>query len=62
VRAGEQVHCTVKRSEYDVKYGLSALGDYVELTVAVALCWLGSNGSSLRASPFWRSPCICKNG
>jgi hypothetical protein len=26
---------TVKRSEYDEKYGLPALGDDVELTVAV---------------------------
>ena len=28
-------HCTVKRSKYDVKYGLPALGDDMELTVAV---------------------------
>jgi polyisoprenoid-binding protein YceI len=33
VLAGAEVHFTVKRSEYDVKYGLPALGDDVELTV-----------------------------
>ena len=26
------------------------------------LCWLGSNGSSLRSSSFWPSRCIYKNG
>jgi polyisoprenoid-binding protein YceI len=35
VQAGVETHFTVKRSEYDVKYGLPALGDDVELTVAV---------------------------
>jgi hypothetical protein len=30
-----ETHFTIKRSEYDVKYGLPALGDDVELTVAV---------------------------
>lgn len=35
VRAGAEVHFVVKRSEYDVKYGLPALGDDVDMTVAV---------------------------
>ena len=35
VLAGVEVHFTVKRSEYGVKYGLPALGDDVEMTVAV---------------------------
>jgi polyisoprenoid-binding protein YceI len=35
VQAGMEVHFTIKRSEYDVKYGLPQLGDDVELTVAV---------------------------
>ena len=35
MRTGAEVHCTGKRSEYDVKYGLPASGDDVELTVAV---------------------------
>jgi polyisoprenoid-binding protein YceI len=35
LRTGAEVDFTVKRSEYDVKYGLPALGDSVELTVAV---------------------------
>jgi polyisoprenoid-binding protein YceI len=36
VLAGVETHFTIKRSEYDVKYGLPALGDDVELTVAVS--------------------------
>jgi len=28
----------------------------------LAQCWLGSNGSSLRSSSFWRSRCIYKHG
>jgi polyisoprenoid-binding protein YceI len=35
VLAGAEIHFTIKRSEYGVKYGLPALGDDVELTVAV---------------------------
>ena len=35
VRTGAEVHFVVKRSAYDVKYGLPALGDDVEMTVAV---------------------------
>jgi polyisoprenoid-binding protein YceI len=35
LRTGVEVHFTVKRSEYDVKYGLPALGDDVKMTVAV---------------------------
>ena len=35
VQAGVEVHFTIKRSEYNVKYGLPQLGDDVELTVAV---------------------------
>ena len=34
VRTGVEVHFTVKRSEFGVKYGLPALGDDVEMTVA----------------------------
>ena len=33
--AGVEIHFTVKRSEYGVKYGLPTLGDDVELTVQV---------------------------
>jgi polyisoprenoid-binding protein YceI len=35
VRTGVEIHFTIKRSEYGVNYGLPALGDDVELTVAV---------------------------
>ena len=35
MRTGAEVHFVVKRSEYDVKYGLPALGDDVQMTVAV---------------------------
>jgi len=35
VLAGVEIHFTVKRSEYGVKYGLPALGDDVELTAQV---------------------------
>jgi polyisoprenoid-binding protein YceI len=35
VRTGAEVHFTVKRSEYGVKYGLPALGDDVEMILAV---------------------------
>ena len=35
VRTGVELHFTVKRSEYGVKYGLPDLGDDVEMTVAV---------------------------
>jgi hypothetical protein len=35
VHTDAEVYCTVKRSKYDVKYGLPALGDDMELTVAV---------------------------
>ena len=36
MQAGLEIHFAVKRSEYGVNYGLPALGDDVELTVAVA--------------------------
>jgi len=35
MRTGAEVHFVVKRSEYDVKYGLPALGNDVQMTVAV---------------------------
>jgi hypothetical protein len=35
VRIGAEVHCTLKWSEYDVKYGLPMSGDNWELTVTV---------------------------
>jgi polyisoprenoid-binding protein YceI len=34
VRTGVEVHFTIKRSEFGVKYGLPALGDDVEMIVA----------------------------
>ena len=36
MQAGLEIHFAVKRSEYGLNYGLPALGDDVELTVAVA--------------------------
>jgi len=35
MRAGADIHLTIKRSEFGVNYGLPALADEVDLTIGV---------------------------